>query len=68
MREITLRIDNMHCGACIRHVSVALAAVPGIQVSDVRVGAARVRAPEDLPEDALLDAVQKAGYLALIER
>ena len=68
MREITLRIDNMHCGACVRRVSQALEKVEGVQVGEVRVGAARVQAPEDLPEGTLVSAVEKAGYPALIEK
>lgn len=68
MREITLRIDNMHCGACVRRVAQALENVQGVQVGEVRVGAARVQAPEDMPEGALVSAVEKAGYPALVEK
>jgi copper chaperone len=68
MKEVTLRIENMHCGACVRRVSQALEKVNGVQVGEVRVGAARVQAPEDVPESALITAVEKAGYPALIER
>lgn len=68
MREVTLRIENMHCGACVRRVSQALERVSGVQVGEVRVGAARVQAPEDLPESTLIGAVEKAGYPALVEK
>ena len=68
MREVTLRIENMHCGSCVKRVSQALEKVPGIQVGEVRVGAARVHAPDGLPESALVSAVEKAGYQALIEK
>ncbi|MGB9145288.1 MAG: heavy-metal-associated domain-containing protein [Acidobacteriaceae bacterium] len=68
MREVTLRIENMHCGACVKRVSQALERVSGVQVGEVRVGAARVQAPEDVPESALLSAVEKAGYPAAVER
>ncbi|MGB6131407.1 MAG: cation transporter [Acidobacteriaceae bacterium] len=68
MREVTLRIENMHCGACVKRVSQALERVSGVQVGEVRVGAARVQAPEDVPESALLSAVEKAGYPATVER
>lgn len=67
MREVTLRIENMHCGACVRRVSQALENLSGVQVGEVRVGGARVQAPEDLPESALVGAVEKAGYPALVE-
>jgi len=68
MREVTLRIENMHCGACVKRVSQALEKVEGVQVGEVRVGAARVQTPENLPETALLSAVEKAGYPAVVER
>ena len=32
MAEFTLRIDGMHCGSCVRRVSQALAATPGVVV------------------------------------
>lgn len=67
MREVTLRIDNMHCGACVRRVTQALENVGGVQVGEVRVGGARVQAPEELPESSLVSAAEKAGYPAFVE-
>ena len=43
MSEFTLRIDGMHCGSCIRRVSQALASADGLQVEEVRLGAARLQ-------------------------
>lgn len=68
MREVRLRIENMHCDSCVRRVSQALAGVPGVRVGEVRVGGARVEAPEEMPASALLGAVEKAGYRALVEQ
>ncbi|MFY9747514.1 MAG: cation transporter [Acidobacteriaceae bacterium] len=67
MREVTLRIDNMHCGACVRRVTQALETIAGVHVGEVRIGAARVEAPDDVRESALVSAVEKAGYPALVE-
>ncbi|HEX4064593.1 MAG TPA: heavy-metal-associated domain-containing protein [Acidobacteriaceae bacterium] len=67
MREVTLHIENMHCGACVRRVTQALERVGGVQVGEVRVGGARVQAPEDMPESTLVGAVEKAGYPAVVE-
>ena len=61
MREITLNIEGMHCGACVRRVTQALERTPGTEVVEVRVGAARVRAEESGPAVA---ALAKAGYTA----
>jgi copper chaperone len=68
MREITLRIENMHCGACVRRVTQALERIQGVQVGEVRVGAARVQTADDVPDGALVSAVEKAGYPALVEQ
>lgn len=64
MAEFTVRIDGMHCGACIRRVSQALAS-EGLQVKEVRLGAARVESDQDPPPiDHALAVIQKAGYSA----
>lgn len=68
MRELTLRIENMHCGACVRRVTQALEKIHGVQVDEVRIGAARVQASDDVRESALVGAVEKAGYSAIVEQ
>ncbi|HZZ38960.1 MAG TPA: cation transporter [Acidobacteriaceae bacterium] len=67
MRDTKLRIENMHCDACVRRVRQALEKVEGVQVGDVHVGGARVEAPETMPASALVSAVEKAGYPATVE-
>ena len=56
MTEFTLKIDGMHCASCVRRVSQALTATPGVIVNEVSVGAARLSsAQESAPaNDALL--------------
>uniref|UniRef100_A0A7V5CUJ7 Copper chaperone n=1 Tax=Acidobacterium capsulatum TaxID=33075 RepID=A0A7V5CUJ7_9BACT len=66
MREITLRIENMHCGACVRRVTQTLEKT-GATVEEVRIGAARVQAPETLEDATLLQSLDKAGYHAIVE-
>ena len=46
MAEFTLKIDGMHCGSCVRRVSQALAATPGVVVNEVTVGSAKLSSPE----------------------
>jgi copper chaperone CopZ len=62
-QELTFHIDGMHCGACVQRVTRALQQVPGTEVKEVRVGAARLHANETLP-DAYLAAIRKAGFEA----
>jgi|HubBroStandDraft_4_1064222.scaffolds.fasta_scaffold4825847_1 Cu+-exporting ATPase len=68
MREVTLRVGNMHCSSCVQRVSQALGKVPGVKVGEVRVGAARVQAPDGVAESLLIGAVEKAGYSAVVEQ
>jgi copper chaperone CopZ len=65
MPEYTLRIDGMHCGACVRRVTQALASVEGTVVNEVQVGAARLTS--NAPVDLALAALAKAGFTAHVE-
>jgi len=68
MAEFTLHIDGMHCGSCVRRVSQALAATEGVNVEEVRVGAARFTSnAEPAPVDAAVAALAKAGFAARLE-
>ena len=61
MSEITLNIDGMHCGACVRRVTQALERIPGAEVIEVRIGAARV---ETVDATQAVSALARAGYTA----
>lgn len=58
-----MQIDGMHCGACVQRVTRALNQVPGTQVDEVRVGAARLHT-ESADTQPYLAAVRKAGFEA----
>ena len=40
--SLTLSIEGMHCGACVRRVTNALSGVAGVTVENVDVGSANV--------------------------
>jgi copper chaperone len=63
MKEMLFQIDGMHCGACVQRVTRVLNQVPGTQVDEVRIGAARVHADNQAP-DTYLAAIRKAGFEA----
>jgi len=67
MSEITLHIDGMHCGSCIRRVTQAITQVPGAEPLEVRLGAARVRAEETTKPEALVTALADAGFRATVD-
>ena len=56
-----IAIEGMHCQACVRRVQKALEAVDGARVEAVEIGTALVEA-DPARENALLEAVRKAGY------
>jgi len=67
MAEITLQIDGMHCGSCIRRVTQAIDRAGPFKVEEVRLGAARFQAPEDTTAastDLAIAALAKAGFAA----
>lgn len=65
MAEFTLEIDGMHCGSCVRRVTQALSATEGIQVVEVRIGAAQLTsATEPAPVQQAIDALARIGFTA----
>jgi copper chaperone CopZ len=67
--EFTLRIENMHCGSCVRRVGQTLSSTAGIEVKEVRIGAARLSSNNDSAQvEAAVAALAKAGYPAQLEK
>ncbi len=52
----------MHCAACIRRVTQSLGAVPGVEVEEVRLGAARAQVQDGASAGALIAGLAKAGF------
>jgi copper chaperone CopZ len=61
--KLQFQIEGMHCGACVQRVTRVLNQVPGTQVEEVRVGAARLSA-ERSDAEPYLTAIRKAGFEA----
>ncbi|ADW69108.1 heavy-metal-associated domain-containing protein [Granulicella tundricola] len=61
----TLRIENMHCAACIRRVTQALNSLPNTTVEEVQLGAARIET--QATPDQIQAAMQKTGFPTHIE-
>jgi copper chaperone len=63
MERVTMRIDGMSCGHCVKAVREALAELPGVDVREVAVGTATVDYDPALTAPGqLADAVRDAGY------
>jgi copper chaperone len=63
-RDTILTVTGMSCGSCVRHVTSALRAVPGVSKVNVqlRAGLAEVQHDNEASVDALISAVREAGY------
>ncbi len=68
MATLRLAITGMNCDHCVRRVTKALGAVPGVTVRQATVGHATVDydgQPQSLA--AIVQAVDDAGYQARME-
>lgn len=65
MEKLELEIEGMSCGHCVAAVSEALKELPGVNVENVRIGAAQLTyEPERVSPDEIVLAVEDAGYSA----
>jgi copper chaperone CopZ len=65
---IRLSIEGMHCGACERRVTNALAGVDGVHVDSVEVGSAQVRFDAaKISAETITAAVDRIGFTARVD-
>ena len=68
MEHATLRVSNMSCGHCVSRVHKALAALTGVTVTAVTVGAAALEFDPTLQSLAtVMAALDAAGYPAQVQ-
>ena len=68
--EKILKVEGMSCNHCVASVKKALEGIDGVREADVRLEdkSARVELDKDLADEALVKAVEDAGYSAKIEK
>ena len=64
MKTTTLSIIGMTCNNCVKHVSEALKAVPGVRSADVDLATGLAVVEGEAAEKALIEAVEEEGYEA----
>lgn len=64
MTTFSLRIENMHCGSCIRNVLKALNEIPNTHTEQVLLGSARVTT--DASPTTVQQTLEAAGYPTVI--
>jgi copper chaperone len=66
---LTLSIEGMHCGGCIRRVTSVLERVKGVEVGSVEVGSAQLTFdPNGASAEEIAAAVDRIGFSAHIEK
>lgn len=67
-KDLNLSVAGMHCGSCVRRVTTALEAVPGVQVGSVEVGSARITFDPDkaMPQE-IVASLNRIGFQANIQ-
>ncbi len=66
MRTERIKVEGMSCGHCVSRVEDALKGIDGVRVDSVEIGEVVVAlAPEEGAKDAVLAAIESAGYTAV---
>ncbi len=65
IRQTDLSVPSIHCGACIRNIETALAALPGVETARVNLSTKRatIRWHDGAPPP-FIDTLRRAGYEA----
>ncbi|HUW35511.1 MAG TPA: heavy metal translocating P-type ATPase [Planctomycetota bacterium] len=69
--KVTLNIEGMHCASCVARVERTLAALPGVTRTAVNLAmetATVAYDPDKVAVDAMVDAVEDAGYKAKVSK
>ena len=61
MKKI-IKIDGMGCQKCVAHVKEALENLDGVDLLEVKIGAASVDIPEGYDFKKIVEALDDAGY------
>lgn len=65
MSEVTIRVDGMSCGGCVRNVTGVLKALSGVQDAAVQLEEAEARVrfdPAQVSIDEMRRAIVDAGF------
>ena len=67
--KLSLSIEGMHCGGCVRRVTAALQGVKGVELGPVEVGSAQMTFdPDQTSSDDIAAAVNRIGFAARVEK
>lgn len=64
MQTIELNVQGMTCGSCVKHVTAALSQLAEVSSVDVDLSSGRVRVTGSANTEAMISALDSAGYCA----
>ncbi len=65
---LTLSIEGMHCGACVRRATTALSKVAGVELDSVDVGSAKMTFnPEQATAEEIAATLDRIGFVAHVK-
>jgi copper chaperone len=63
--EVTIRVEGMSCGGCVRNVTGVLKALPGVIDAEVSLDSAQARVsydPAAVSVEQMREAIEEAGF------
>lgn len=66
-KDVELKIDGMHCEKCVARVTDALKALGCKADVSLAEGLAKVKCPEKISVDKLVEAVSALGFTATVK-
>ena len=68
-RDVTIPVEGMSCGSCVRHIRRALDEHPGVKTAEVNLAEREVTVcfnPERTGVAAIVETIRNSGYRALM--
>jgi copper chaperone len=65
MNQVTIKVEGMSCGGCVRNVTGVLKALPGVSEAEVSLEEARAQItydPAQVTPEQMRSAVEAAGF------
>jgi copper chaperone len=66
---LTLSIEGMHCGGCVRRATTALQGVEGVELNFVDVGSAKMKFdPKQASTEEIAGALHRIGFTTHVKK
>lgn len=66
-QHVSLNVEGMSCGGCVRRLDQGLRKIPGVTVEEVKVGSARLRLDPDKTTVVKVNtAISELGFTSSI--